>query len=223
MDSGSTRRGHQEHRGIRDLGADRSNTPAAVVLVSNDEGISQHDDPWEDTLAVNASYISYWGDTKEGNPYDESNQNEKIKNAFERTASGHREEVPPVLVFRKPRSGIVEFCGLYVPDHFEVRSYRDEDTGAQIPNFLFHFSILNTASYENPAPTHSTALTIVVRVSHKLTRTWPASSEPSQQSLSGGSSAVSTVCRNYRDSHRTGRKHGRTGRGPSAGALNPLY
>lgn len=131
--------------GIRDLSASRSETPAALVLVSNDSGISQHDDPWEDTLAVNAGYISYWGDAKADNAYDDSIKNQKIKTAFDRAAAGRREDVPPVLVFRKPESGVVEFCGLCVPDHFEVRSYQD-GTGTQIPNYLFHFSILNTQS-----------------------------------------------------------------------------
>ncbi|WP_410767513.1 HNH endonuclease [Haloferax sp. DFSO60] len=131
--------------GIRDLGTIRSDTPAALVLVSNDKGVSQHDDPWDDTLAVDSGYISYWGDAKEGNPYDESEQNDKIKQAFDRKASGRREEVPPVLVFRKPQSGVVEFCGLCVPAHLEIRSYQD-DSGTQIPNYLFHFSILNTQS-----------------------------------------------------------------------------
>lgn len=129
--------------GIRDLGADRSETPAALILVSSDAGVSQHDDPWEDTLAVNAGYVSYWGDAKKGLRYDESAQNQKIKDAFDRAASGRREEVPPVLVFRKPESGVVEFCGLCVPSHFEVRTYQD-DSGEQIPNYRFHFSILNT-------------------------------------------------------------------------------
>lgn len=131
--------------GIRDLGATRSDTPAALVLGSNDSGISQHDDPWEDSLAVNAGYVSYWGDAKAGNTYDDSMNNQKIKTAFDRTASRQREDVPPVLVFRKPESGVVEFCGLCVPDHFEVRSYQD-DSGTQIPNYLFHFPILNTRS-----------------------------------------------------------------------------
>jgi hypothetical protein len=49
----------------------------------------------------------------------------------------------PVLVFRKPDSGVVEFCGLCVPDHLEVRAYPAED-GTQVPNYQFHFSILNT-------------------------------------------------------------------------------
>jgi hypothetical protein len=131
--------------GIRDLSADRSETPAALVLVSNDSGISQHDDPWEDTLAVNAGYISYWGDAKADKPYDDSATNQKIKTAFDRAAAGHREEVPPALVFRKPESGTVEFCGLCVPNHFEVQPYQD-DAGTQVPNYRFHFSILNTRS-----------------------------------------------------------------------------
>ncbi|MDZ5813150.1 HNH endonuclease, partial [Halorubrum sp. AD140] len=129
--------------GIRDLGADRSDSLAGLVLVSNDVGVSQHDDPWEDTLAVNAGYVSYWGDAKTNVLYDDSTQNQKIKEAFDKAAAGRREEVPPILVFRKPEKGVVEFCGLCVPDHFEVRSYQD-DSGAQIPNYLFHFSILNT-------------------------------------------------------------------------------
>lgn len=115
------------------------------MLVSNDSGISQHEDPWEDTLAVNAGYISYWGDAKADNPYDDSANNQKIKAAFDRAAAGKREDVPPILVFRKPESGVVEFCGLCIPDHFEVRSYQDA-SGTQIPNYLFHFSILNTQS-----------------------------------------------------------------------------
>ncbi len=142
---GSLDSGIKNTGGIRDLSATRSDTPAALVLVSNDSGVSQHDDPWEDTLAVNAGYISYWGDAKADNPYDESTKNLKIKDAFDRAASGRREDVPPVLVFRKPESGIVEFCGLCIPDHFEVRSYQD-GSGTQIPNYLFHFSILNIKS-----------------------------------------------------------------------------
>ncbi|MWG36689.1 HNH endonuclease [Halomarina oriensis] len=142
---GSLDSGIKNTGGIRGLSADHSDTPAALVLVSNDTGVSQHDDPWEDTLAVNAGYISYWGDAKAGNPYDESAYNRQIKTAFDRAAAGQREDAPPVLVFRKPESGVVEFCGLGVPDHFEVRSYRD-DAGVQVPNYLFHFSILNTQS-----------------------------------------------------------------------------
>lgn len=48
-------------------------------------------------------------------------------------------------MFRKPEPGTVEFCGLCVPDHLEVHSYQD-DSDARIPNYLFHFSILNTQS-----------------------------------------------------------------------------
>jgi predicted restriction endonuclease len=33
--------------------------------------------------------------------------------------------------------------GLCVPDHFEVRAYQ-ADNGTQVPNYQFHFSILNT-------------------------------------------------------------------------------
>jgi len=50
--------------------------------------------PQEDTLAVNAGYVSYWGDAKNDLRYDESAQNRKIKDAFDRSASGQREEVP---------------------------------------------------------------------------------------------------------------------------------
>ncbi len=131
--------------GIRGLGAKHSDRPAALVLISNDKGVSRYDDPWEDTLAVDAGYVSYWGNTKADNPYDESTQNQKIRAVFNQAATGRREAVPPVLVFRKPEAGVVQFCGLCVPDYFEVRPYED-DSGTHVPNYLFHFSILNTQS-----------------------------------------------------------------------------
>lgn len=167
--------------GIRDLGADRQETPAALILISNDKGVSQHEDPWEETLAVDSGYINYWGDAKASNRYDESSQNLKIKRAFDMHASGRREEVPPVLVFRKPEPGVVEFCGLCVPEHMEVRSYQDE-AGTQIPNYLFHFSILNTQSINvgwlhERAQTNSdeqAPLTWRQWVTSGIAQTWPA-------------------------------------------------
>ena len=130
--------------GIRDIKSERSDDLAAIVLVSNERGVSQHDDPWEDQLDIDSGRISYWGDAKQGKPYDESGYNKKIRAAFDHAAAGQREEVPPVLVFRKPESGTVEFCGLCVPERYEVLSYQ-ADSGTRIPNYLFHFSILNTA------------------------------------------------------------------------------
>jgi hypothetical protein len=127
--------------GIRTLGAEHGDTPAALVLVSNAAGVSQHDDPWEDTLAVESGYVEYWGDGTASNPYDESAQNERIVTAFERASAGRREDVPPILVFRKPESGVVEFCGLCIPDGLAVRSYVDE-SGTRVPNYLFHLSVL---------------------------------------------------------------------------------
>lgn len=128
--------------GIRTLGAEHGDTPAALVLVSNAAGVSQHEDPWEDTIAVQSGYVEYWGDGTASNPYDESAQNERIVAAFERASAGRREEVPPILVFQKPESGVVEFCGLCVPDGFEVDSYVD-GAGNRVPNYLFHLSILD--------------------------------------------------------------------------------
>lgn len=129
--------------GIRDLSSQVADEPAALVLVSNDKGVSQHEDPWQDSLSTSLGHIDYWGDAKKGNLYDESHQNGKIKRAFDHAAKGNRERVPPVLMFRKPRPGIVEFCGLCIPDYFEVKQYEDDD-GNQIPNYLFHFTVLNT-------------------------------------------------------------------------------
>lgn len=128
--------------GIRDLSFEESSETAALILVSNDEGVSQHEDPWQDSLSVSAGHIEYWGDAKAGLEYDDSPQNQKLKTAFERAARGDRSDVPPVLMFRKPEPGVVQFCGLCVPVHFEVATYYD-DSGTQIPNYQFHFAILN--------------------------------------------------------------------------------
>lgn len=140
---GSLETGIKNTGGIRDLSCQVTDEPAAIVIVSNDEGVSQYADPWQDNVATTLGYVDYWGDAKKGNPYDESRQNQKIKHAFDQKAKGNREQVPPILVFRKPRSGIVQFCGLCVPDSYEVKEYRD-DAGNQVPNYLFHFTILNT-------------------------------------------------------------------------------
>lgn len=140
---GSLETGIKNTGGIRDLSSQVTDEPAAIIIVSNDEGVSQHEDPWSDSLSTSLGHIDYWGDAKKGNPYDESQQNEKVKQAFDQVARGNRERVPPILVFRKPRKGIVQFCGLCVPDYLEVDTYHDR-TGNQIPNYLFHFTILNT-------------------------------------------------------------------------------
>jgi hypothetical protein len=129
--------------GIRPLSYEDSDETAALVLVSNDAGVSQHEDPWEDSLAVSTGEIDYWGDAKAGAPYDESPLNKRIRRAFEQAARGNRERVPPTLVFRKPEPGVVEFCGLCVPHGFEVSTYRDEND-RKIPNYRFRFTILNT-------------------------------------------------------------------------------
>jgi hypothetical protein len=129
--------------GIRPLSYEDSDDTAALVLVSNDAGVSQHDDPWEDSLAVSTGEIDYWGDAKAGASYDESPLNQRIRRAFEQAARGNRERVPPTLVFRKPEPGVVEFCGLCVPHGFEVSTYRDEND-RKIPNYRFRFTILNT-------------------------------------------------------------------------------
>ncbi len=128
--------------GIRPLSFEDGEGTAALILISNDEGVSQHEDPWQDNLDVSAGHIEYWGDAKTDNPYDESTHNRKIKRAFEQSVRGDRSRVPPVLVFRKPEPGVVQFCGLCVPETIEVCTYRDE-SGTQIPNYLFHFTIVN--------------------------------------------------------------------------------
>lgn len=142
---GSLDAGIKNTGGIRSLRSDVTDHPAALVLVSNDDGVSQHADPWQDLLATSMGRIDYWGDAKRGNPYDESVQNRKIKRAFDAAAKGNREEVPPVLVFRKPEPGVVTFCGLCVPDYFEVKQYTDDEEN-RIPNYRFHFTVLNTAT-----------------------------------------------------------------------------
>src|SRR5699024_9729689 len=128
--------------GIRPLSGVQNDEPACIVLVSNDEGVSQHQDPWKDQIDISAGRIAYWGDAKATNPYDESPLNRTVKRAFDRTAGGEREQVAPVLVFRKPEPGKVVFCGLCVPDHAELREYHDEN-GDSIPNYRFHFHILD--------------------------------------------------------------------------------
>lgn len=128
--------------GIRPLSGTQGGEPACIVLVSNDEGISQHHDPWKDQIDIPAGRIAYWGDAKVTNPYDESVLNQTVKRAFDRVARGERDRVPPVLMFRKPEPGSVIFCGLCIPDHVELREYHGENAKS-IPNYKFLFHILD--------------------------------------------------------------------------------
>jgi hypothetical protein len=50
--------------GIRPLSFEESDEAAALILVSNDDGVAQHADPWQDSLSVSAGHIEYWGDAK---------------------------------------------------------------------------------------------------------------------------------------------------------------
>lgn len=152
---GSLDTGIKNTGGIRDLSSQVTDEPAAIIIVSNDDGVSQHRDPWQDNIATDLGHIDYWGDAKRGNPYDESRQNQKVKRAFDWSAKGNRERVPPILAFRKPQSGVVRFCGLCVPDYLEVQSYRD-DAGNRVPNYLFHVTVLN-ADTVSPAWLHGRA------------------------------------------------------------------
>ena len=87
LDPWATLSRHQN--GIRDLSYEASDETAALVLVSNDTGVSQHKDPWQDSLNVSDGHIEYWGDAKADVPYDDSPQNRKIRTAFERAARGN--------------------------------------------------------------------------------------------------------------------------------------
>lgn len=92
--------GIKNYGGIGDSSSARTDTPTALVRYRT-KRILEHEDPGGDKLGVDAGYISYWGEAKPGNSYNESEQNAKTKAAFDRAAANKREEAD---AWRRDRS-----------------------------------------------------------------------------------------------------------------------
>ncbi|MFC7096063.1 HNH endonuclease [Halobaculum marinum] len=120
----------------------------AVVIVS-----SELDDPdgfnrWDDEFDLNNGLIHYWGDAKRSGsesdePIDEDEfpGNQQLRAVHRLNTTDQRTRYPPILVFRRPESGVVEFNGLCVIEQVELDEF--EDNGVPTPNYLYHLGVLD--------------------------------------------------------------------------------
>jgi len=130
--------------GVRTVSGDASDEIACIVLISNTGADPwAFDALWEDTINLRKGTVEYWGDAKadEARQLDDFRGNRLLSRINEKVAAGKRHTVPPILLFTKPRKGIVKFCGLCVIDHAEIRTF--EHDGERVPNYLFHLRVLD--------------------------------------------------------------------------------
>jgi hypothetical protein len=116
---------------------------ACIVIVTNTGTLSaEMENPWIDVIDFNNGLILYWGDAKKHTTkkIDDWFGNKVLKNIWENICSGRREITPPILFFKKPKPGFVEFCGLVVIENLSIEWFADNDV--PVPNYRFKFAIL---------------------------------------------------------------------------------
>lgn len=125
---------------------------AAFIVVSSEPDFeSRWDrDVWEDEFRLDEGEIVIWGDAKKQAPDDEVdpldfNGNPELIAEKQRIRRRGRAAATPILVYRKPRSGYVEFVGLCVLEAVERAEFKQnfENVSVWTPNYRFHLSLLD--------------------------------------------------------------------------------
>lgn len=141
--------------GIRPLypESDKVNSEvAAFVIVSSEpEFEARWDrDVWEDEFRVDEGEIVVWGDAKKQSPDDDIDPldfpgNQELVAEKRRIQRRGRTAATPILVYRKPRSGYVEFVGLCILDAIERADFKQDFDNVTVwtPNYRFHLSVLD--------------------------------------------------------------------------------
>jgi hypothetical protein len=126
----------------------REGEVTAVVIVSSDLDDNDEFNRWNDEFDLAAGRIRYWGDAKRdgsgaGEPIDEDSfpGNAQLRSVHRSNTDGQRSHYPPLLVFRRPESGVVEFNGLCVIERVELDEF--DDKGVPTPNYLYHLGVLD--------------------------------------------------------------------------------
>lgn len=134
--------------GIHRLQNPRTGDCEFLVFYSSD-GPSESRDPWEDVINLDDGVVRYWGGSKAGSGPDPlaGLGNSWVKTQYcETYAKNNRSAAPPVLLFRKDRSGYVTFCGLCIMTGLSVERHRDD--GEIVVNYLIDMKILDTDTVE---------------------------------------------------------------------------
>jgi hypothetical protein len=122
---------------------------ACVVLISSELDRNEGDDRWDDEFDLDHGRIEYWGDAKRDDPDEVVDEdsfagNRQLREVHRRRKGDRRKRYPPILVFRKPEKGIVEFSGLAVIDQVELDEFIDQ--GVPTPNYRFSLDVLDVST-----------------------------------------------------------------------------
>ena len=127
----------------------RQGEVTAVVIVSSDLNDSEGFNRWDDEFTLGTGQIRYWGDAKRNDsgsnePIDEDEfpGNKRLRATNQLNTDKQRSNYPPILVFRRTESGIVEFNGLCVIERVELDEF--DDNGVPTPNYLYTLGVLDT-------------------------------------------------------------------------------
>jgi restriction endonuclease Mrr len=130
--------------GIRALNyvqKDSKYLPAYIILVSHE--IKRSGNPWQDFVDFNSATITYWGDAKYDikKKYDSFKGNKRLLQVREAVLDGLLKQIPPILYFSKPKTGVVEFKGLCVMEDLQITWF--EDQGRPVKNYRIELAILD--------------------------------------------------------------------------------
>lgn len=141
---GVSRQGGFRYRGTRDR-------PTLLVLTSN---LAEAD--WPDELDPTTGRFVYYGDNRHpGRQLHDTPRfgNQLLKDIFDRTHNGRRNEVPPILIFTSESPGrSFRFRGLAVPGHPAMPATEDlvaiwkTDGTDRFQNYRAVFTILDAAA-----------------------------------------------------------------------------
>ena len=118
----------------------------AVVWVSSETADPEGSNPWTDEFLIEQGTIRYWGDAKRETQTEDVDEDafpgtQQLRAVHRANQQDGRDQYPPILVFRKPESGVVEFAGLCVIEQLEVDEFRQQ--GVPTPNYLCHLAVLD--------------------------------------------------------------------------------
>lgn len=157
---GPLKSGIDNSSGIRPLyseSEDAISEVAAFVIVSSEPDFEGRwdRDVWQDEFRLDKGEIVVWGDAKKESPDNEIDPlefpgNEELVAEQRRIRRRGRTAATPILVYRKPRSGYVEFAGLCVLDAIERTEFKQQldDVTTWTPNYRFYLSVQNTEVVE---------------------------------------------------------------------------
>jgi len=118
-------------------------------LISSELDRNEGDDRWDDEFDLDHGRIEYWGDAKQDDPDEVVDEdsfagNRQLREVHRRRKGDRRKRYPPILVFRKPEKGIVEFSGLAVIDQVGFDEFIDQ--GVPTPNYRFSLDVLDVST-----------------------------------------------------------------------------